>query len=51
MIFSACKVVGYSQVNLDDEYCFSGKTNEEKSIQMYSNGWITPFKIIIVANG
>ena len=27
-----CKVVDYSQVNLDDEYCFIGKTDEEKSV-------------------
>ncbi len=27
--FSVCKVVDYSQVNLDDEYCFIGKTDEE----------------------
>ncbi|MCI6432607.1 MAG: ACT domain-containing protein [Lachnospiraceae bacterium] len=30
--FSVCKVVDYSQVNLDDEYCFIGKTDEEKSV-------------------
>lgn len=30
--FSVCKVENYSQVNLDSEYCFTGKTDEEKSL-------------------
>lgn len=30
--FSICKVTDFSQVNLDDEYCFIGKTDEEKSL-------------------
>lgn len=30
--FSVCKVTGYSSVNLDDEYVFVGKTDEEKSL-------------------
>ena len=29
--FSVCKVADYSLVNLDAEYCFIGKTDEEKS--------------------
>lgn len=30
--FSICKVADYSSVNLDSEYCFIGKTDEEKSL-------------------
>lgn len=30
--FSVCKVVDYSLVNLNAEYCFTGKTDEEKSL-------------------
>lgn len=30
--FSVCKVENYSQVNFDSEYCFTGKTDEEKSL-------------------
>lgn len=30
--FSVCKVADYSCVNLDAEYCFAGKTDEEKSL-------------------
>lgn len=30
--FSICKVKDYAQVDLDCEYCFIGKTNEEKSL-------------------
>lgn len=30
--FSVCKVQDYSLVNLDAEYCFIGKTDEEKSL-------------------
>lgn len=30
--FSICKVVDYSQVNLNRDYCFIGKTEEEKSL-------------------
>lgn len=30
--FSVCKVEDYSQVNLDSEYCFLGKTDEECSL-------------------
>ena len=28
--FSVCKVKDYSQVDLSKEYCFTGKTDEEK---------------------
>ena len=31
-IFSVCKVKDYSLVNLEDEYCFTGKTDEENSL-------------------
>ena len=30
-IFSVCKVKDYSLVNLEDEYCFTGKTDEENN--------------------
>lgn len=30
--FSVCQVEDYSLVNLDSEYCFIGKTDEEKSL-------------------
>ncbi|MCI6732083.1 MAG: ACT domain-containing protein [Lachnospiraceae bacterium] len=30
--FSVCKVENFSQVNLDAEYCFLGKTDEENSL-------------------
>ena len=30
--FSVCKVIDYSEVDLSDEYCFVGKTNEENSL-------------------
>lgn len=30
--FSICKVEDYSKVNIDDEYCFIAKTDEENSL-------------------
>jgi hypothetical protein len=30
--FTVCKVSDYSEVNLDAEYCFLGKTDQEKSL-------------------
>lgn len=30
--FTVCKVTDYSQVNLESEFCFIGKTDEEKSL-------------------
>ncbi len=30
--FSVCKVEDYSQVNLEQEFCFIGKTDDEKSL-------------------
>ena len=30
--FSVCQVVDYSLVNLESEYCFIGKTDEERSL-------------------
>lgn len=30
--FSICKVADFSQVNLESEFCFIGKTDEEKSL-------------------
>lgn len=48
--FSVCKVKDYSQVDLQDEYCFTGKTDEEYSLvcltekrpantTAYEDGW------------
>lgn len=30
--FTVCKVTDYSNVNLDAEFCFIGKTDEERSL-------------------
>ncbi len=30
--FSVCKVADYSQVNIEADYCFIGKTDEERSL-------------------
>ena len=30
--FSVCKVVDYSEINLNQEYVFTGSTDEEKSL-------------------
>ena len=30
--FSVCQVKDYSFVNFESQYCFIGKTNEEKSL-------------------
>lgn len=30
--FSVCQVTDFSQVDLDDAFCFIGKTDEEKSV-------------------
>lgn len=30
--FTVCKVLDYTQVSLESEFCFIGKTNEEKSL-------------------
>lgn len=30
--FSVCKVTDFSKVNLENEYCFIGKTDEENSL-------------------
>ena len=30
--FSVCQVEDYSLVNLESEYCFIGKTDEERSL-------------------
>ena len=38
--FSVCKVEDYSLAKLDSEYCFIGKTDEEKySIDRYAGKW------------
>jgi len=35
--FSVCKVDNYSFVDLESEYCFIGKTDEEKSLVCMTN--------------
>lgn len=30
--FTVCKVIDYSQIDLNCDYCFTGKTDEEKSL-------------------
>lgn len=35
--FSVCKVMDYSLVNIDAEYSFIGKTDEEKSLVCITN--------------
>ncbi len=30
--FSVCKVTDYSQIDLEKEFCFTGRTDEEKSL-------------------
>lgn len=30
--FTVCKVTDYSQVNMESKYCFTGSTDEEKSL-------------------
>ena len=35
--FSVCKVIDYSQVDLSQEYCFIGKTDEENSLVCLSS--------------
>ena len=33
--FTVCRVKDYTLVNLDDEFCFIGKTDEEKSLEYF----------------
>lgn len=35
--FSVCKVKDFSKIDLDSEYCFVGKTDEEKSLVCITN--------------
>lgn len=35
--FSVCKVEDFSQINLEEEFCFIGKTEEERSIVCETN--------------
>ena len=30
--FTVCKVIDFTEINLEAEYCFLGKTDEEKSV-------------------
>ncbi len=36
-LFSVCKVSDYSEVNLEDRYCFTGKTDGERSLVCLTN--------------
>lgn len=35
--FSICKVSDYTKVDIEDEYCFIGKTDEERSLVCMTN--------------
>ena len=35
--FSICKVSDYTKVDIEDEYCFIGKTDEERSLICMTN--------------
>lgn len=35
--FSVCKVADYSEVNVEAEYCFTGKTDEENSLVCFTS--------------
>lgn len=47
--FSVCKVTDYSQTDLDSEYCFTGKTEEEKSLVCITEN--VPANTIACENG
>lgn len=34
--FTVCKVIDFSKVNFETEYCFTGKTNEENSLVCFT---------------
>lgn len=34
--FSVCKVANYSQVDMEQEFCFAGKTDEENSLVCFT---------------
>lgn len=37
--FSVCKVSDYSGVDLESEFCFLGKTDEERSLVCLTKGY------------
>ena len=47
--FSICKVKDYSQVNLDEKFCFIGKTDEEKSFVCITKN--VPDNVIEIEDG
>lgn len=47
--FSVCKVADYSQVDMENEYCFIGKTDEEKSLVCISEN--VPDNVIACDHG
>lgn len=47
--FSVCKVADFSQVDLDGEYCFVGKTDEERSLVCRSE--CVPGNVLECENG
>lgn len=47
--FSVCKVADYSQVDMENEYCFTGKTDEEKSLVCISEN--VPNNVIACDHG
>ncbi len=47
--FSVCKVIDYSQVNWDSDYCFIGKTDEEQSLVCLESD--VPANLVACDNG
>jgi Uncharacterized conserved protein len=47
--FSICKVIDYSQVDIEKAYCFIGVTNEEKSLVCLTD--YVPDNVIACKNG
>lgn len=47
--FSVCKVKDFSMINLESEYCFVGKTDEEKSLVCIEEN--VPDNVIAQDNG
>lgn len=47
--FSVCKVEDYSLIDLEDEYCFVGKTEEERSLVCVTEN--VPENVIVREDG
>lgn len=49
--FSICKTSDYSKVDLSQEYCFSGKSDEERSLVCISNAYLVMLLHVLSKNG